>query len=855
LSDDPTLPGAPGPDRPTVPAADAASHEVIGPYRILQRIGAGGMGEVYVAEQSKPIRRRVAIKVIKRGMDSRQILARFQAERQALALMNHRCIAKVYDAGETPGGRPYIAMEYVQGVPLTEYCDNHKLDLGERLDLFVQVCEGVQHAHQKAVIHRDLKPGNVLVTEEDGQPVPKIIDFGVAKATSQRLTDMTMFTQAGNIVGTLEYMSPEQAELTGEDVDTRTDVYSLGAILYELLAGVLPFDSENLRKAGIDEMRRIIKEIDPPRPSTRLTTLDPGRGTTVVTARGSDVTHWSRALRGDVDWICLKALAKERNRRYESPHALAEDIRRYLKKEPIEARPPSTGYRMRKFVQRNRAGVFAAGVVTLALVGGIVATSWGLVRANRAEALARTEAERANLEAATSQRVTDFMTSLFEQANPHYARGQAVTVRQMLDEGAARIEKELADEPALQARLMATMGYCYRDLGEYAEATRFLAMARDKSLAAGLGRTELAMDIHGGLAYLQVFTGNYEEAETNYNRQIDLARELLGPRNLDFAGMLAGRAFIYLRGRVHLEKARRDLDEALAICESLAAKDDQVHAEALMHDGWLHALQGDDVAALASHSRALEMRRRHYGDEPGPPLAWSLQHITHIHIRSGDYDRAEATAREALAINRSLYGEEHPETAYNHHALGDIHLDRGEYPEALALIAKALAINVRAVGPDHPENCELYNHLAYLHARLGNLAEADAMAARSRAILERPEHRNDSMRGMLYESEGEIALARGQLDDARESLRRAREHRTLAHGENDMRVLKAQVRLAALTDLQGRRDEAFVLLEDAVARGYWKRDFLAGDEGFAGLRTDPRFPALLEAAGNNRSPG
>jgi len=364
-----------------------ATGAVIGPYRLLEKIGEGGMAEVWRAEQTTPVHRTVAIKLIKAGMETKAMIARFESERQALALMDHPAIARVFDAGATAEGMPYFVMEYVPGMPITEYCDKYRLSTRERLELFMQVCEGVQHAHQKAIIHRDLKPSNVLITVQDGTPAVKIIDFGVAKALAQRLTEKTMFTEMGMLVGTPEYMSPEQAELTGRNVDTRTDVYSLGLILYELLVGALPFDSKELRKAGFAEILRRIREEDPPRPSTRFRTLGDGLAASARN-RKTEPGMLTRQLQVDLDWIAMKALEKDQTRRYGSPSDLAAEIGRYLRDEPVLASPPSVAYRAGKFVRRHRAAVAASALVGLAVSGGLVMTLREARRARAAEARA-----------------------------------------------------------------------------------------------------------------------------------------------------------------------------------------------------------------------------------------------------------------------------------------------------------------------------------------------------------------------------------------------------------------------------------------------------------------------------------
>jgi serine/threonine protein kinase/WD40 repeat protein len=362
---------------------DEAPGAVIGPYKLLELIGEGGMGAVWMAEQREPMQRKVALKIIKAGMDTRQVVARFEAERQALALMDHANIAKVLDGGTTAGGRPYFVMELVKGTPITRYCDEHRLTPRERLELFVPVCQAIQHAHQKGIIHRDVKPSNVLVAPYDGRPVPKVIDFGVAKATGQRLTERTLFTGFGAVLGTLEYMSPEQAELNNQDIDTRSDLYSLGVLLYELLTGTTPLPHERLTQAAFTETLRLIREEEPPRPSTRLSESG-ARLPAVAAQRHMEPAGLTRLVRGELDWIVMKALEKDRRRRYETVNGLALDVQHYLADEPVKACPPTVGYRLRKVVRRHRGPLIAAGLVLLALVAGVIGTTWGLVSAERA---------------------------------------------------------------------------------------------------------------------------------------------------------------------------------------------------------------------------------------------------------------------------------------------------------------------------------------------------------------------------------------------------------------------------------------------------------------------------------------
>jgi serine/threonine protein kinase len=545
-------PGVPANDHPTEQLGASASEFSISVrnYRIRQLVATGGMGEVYEAEQLEPIRRRVALKVVKLGMDTREVIARFESERQALALMSHPNIAKVFDGGATEQGRPFFAMEFVQGAPITDFCDRYRLTIRERLELFLEACQGVQHAHQKGIIHRDIKPSNVLVAFQNDRPEPKIIDFGVAKATSQRLTEKTMVTALGAVIGTPEYMSPEQAELTGLDIDTRSDIYSLGMLLYELMAGTLPFDSQMLRRASLSEIQRRILEEEPPRPSTRLTTLGDSAAT-VAKSRKADVPMLARELRGDLDWIILKALEKDRTRRYETVNALALDIRRHLDDEPVRASPPSTMYRVRKFVRRHRVVVAAAVLVVAALVAGIVGTTLGLLRATRAE-------QRAQAEALTARQVSDFLVDLFQVSDPETAQGETITAREILDDGAARIENELADQPLTQAQLMTTIGTVYRQLGLYDQAAPLLERALElRRRHLGEEHLDTATSLLE-LSALMRRAGDYRRAAALAAQALEIRERRLGPEDPGVAETLASlgwsRASINTEGIVYYDE-------------------------------------------------------------------------------------------------------------------------------------------------------------------------------------------------------------------------------------------------------------------------------------------------------------
>jgi serine/threonine protein kinase/tetratricopeptide (TPR) repeat protein len=820
-----------GETRTKSPEGDASAdppRERIAGYRLVRKIGEGGMGIVYEADQLEPVRRRVAVKVIKVGMDTRQVVARFETERQALALMDHPNIARILDAGATEQGRPFFAMEYVSGEPITDYCDRQRLDTRERLELFIQVCDGIRHAHQKGIIHRDIKPSNVMVRILDDRPVPSIIDFGIAKATQHRLTDSTMHTAQGMLIGTPEYMSPEQAEMTGHDVDTRTDIYSLGVVLYELLVGALPLDSTNLREAGIDEIRRRIRDDQPSKPSTRVTTL--GEATTcTANRRRTDPPGLRRLLRGDLDWITLKALEKDRTRRYGSASERSADIARHLRPEPVLAGPPSAVYRTRKFVRRHRIGVVASAALVAVLLGGVVGTTVGFVRAKR--------------EAETARRVSSFLRGMFRALDPDEWGENVRTPEEMLDRGVERLELELEGLPLVQADLMLNLGTAYRGLGQY-DRTRALyegavAIHREH---LGTDNLDYALSI-SFLGDLLGFTGSYEEARQLHEQALAIRRKRVGPDHLWVGWSLRSLGWLHWRTS-DLKTARSLYMQALEIIEDHFDSDHLDVAATLYFLAQVESDNRDFEAARIHFSRALAIRERALGPEH-PEVAAAQNDLGRIYLEIGDRATALPYFERALATCEQKLGPDHLRVVGPLTNIASVLISNGDLDGARTLLDRSLELQEASIGVDHPDLAFTLRVFGMLHLRTGDIEAARAAYARALTILENNFSPKHAAVALIRMNLGYLEYHIGNYEEARQELERALEIQRESFGAGHRATSGTLYNLACLSAVEGRREEALNLLREAVDSGFDGRAIF-DDPDLTSLRGDPEFESLVD---------
>jgi len=837
----------------------------IGPYKLLQQLGEGGFGVVFLAEQEQPVVRRVALKIIKLGMDTRQVVARFEQERQALALMDHPNIARVIDAGATQTGRPYFVMELVKGSPIAEYCDKQSLTIDERLELFAQVCGAVQHAHTKGIIHRDLKPSNVLVATQDGRPQVKVIDFGIAKATSAKLTDKTLFTEHQQVIGTLQYMSPEQAE-GSLDIDTRTDVYALGVMLYELLTGSTPFDIKTLREEVYSEIQRMIREVEPPSPSTRLGTSQDTLAD-IAARRRIDPKRLGTLLRGELDWIVMKALEKDRSRRYESASGLALDIARFRRGEAVLAAPVSAGYRLRKFVRRNKPAVLAAGAVATALLIGAVGFAWQARIAQHERDVAQREGRRAQAaEALTQQRadelqqVSEFQAQMLAQVDPSRAglllvadvqekyaaallqdglpeieRSERLehfvsqwkrvnatdTARQLIDRTILQpavdaIDKQFANQPALDARLRQTLADLYKGLGLFDAALplqeRALATRRS---ALGAEHAD-TLDSQNRLEALLLLQGKYDAAEPLARETLEQCRRALGPEHPHTLVACSNRGYVLmLLGR---------FDEAEPLCRK--ALDDQRRLLGVEHydtlssaDNYARLLQSLGKLALAEelHRDTLAKRTHALGPDYQDTLQ-SLNNLGNLLLVQGRFVEAEACLRDGLERFRRVLGESHAGTVTVISNLGFALQNQGKLAQAEPYVREALDKYRAVLGDLHPDTITAINNLGILLQDLAKLDEAELAlqeALELRRKLLGPEH-PDTL-GSLG-NVGRLLMAQERYDEAEPLLREALELKRRVRGEEHPDTLTSINNLGALFEGRGKPAEAEPYFREAMEK-------------------------------------
>ncbi len=707
---------------------------LIGRYQLLELIGEGGMGEVWKAEQREPVKRLVALKLIKAGKDSRQVMARFEAERQALALMDHPSIAKILDGGVTDSNQPFFVMELVQGHSITRYCDEQRLAPRARLELFIPVCHAIQHAHQKGIIHRDIKPSNVLIAQVDGRPMPKVIDFGVAKAIDVDLMDVSLETNFGMVVGTPQYMSPEQADTKHKDVDTRTDIYSLGVLLYELLTGSPPFDKKTLADAGIIEMLRVIREVEPPTPSTKLSSAD--ALPSIAANRNIEPRQLTSLMRGDLDWIVMRSLEKDRNRRYATANGLAREIERYLNDEPVEAGPPSAVYRWRKFVRKHRSVFAAAGAFALLLIVTSAFSAWQAYRAMQAEQTARqneqqaiAERERADEEAAIAKAVSEFVQrSLLGQANianqpTGSDRNRNISVRELVDRAAMEIEGQFRGQERTQAAIHLTIGDAYQGVGEYVKAEEHMRRALNWRMVQLGAKHSDTLATKQSLAFVLRARGLAKEAEAMQREVLDGRTEVFGPEHpLTFESM--GRLANSYWDQARYDEAQKLANRAIDGLIATLGKDHEITLVLKNDVAMLLGRRGNSVEAEKMLRQVVEGLQSRLGPDHPRTLMAMYNLGTHCFEQS-NYAEAERIDRQVFEGFRTKLGEDHPSTLNAMTSLGAVCAQIRKDEEAESLQRRALELARPRLGADHSTTLDILSNLAAFLRNRRRLDEAE----------------------------------------------------------------------------------------------------------------------------------